>query len=114
MCLIHTSSKASQRAGLEMDTLYLKELDNLRQSDIFRPDQQPFFPVKDPRLHQSKRRILQTRILWPHILREYRSITTLIFALVDEEGRYYCVEGVFPAASKTWFPWDFYWRDRRI
>lgn len=26
MCLIHTSSKASQRAGLEMDTLYLKEL----------------------------------------------------------------------------------------
>ena len=103
MCLIHTSSKASQRAGLEMDTLYLKELTTQTIGHFQTGISSHFSQLRTSAASIKEEDLINEDTLAAYFKRiqEYNNFN--FFALVDEEGRYYCVEGVFPAASKIRF-----------
>lgn len=101
--LISSSSRASQQAGLEMDTLYLRELTTQTIGHFQTGISSQFSQLKTSAASIQEEDLKNEESLAAYLARilDYNNFN--FFALVDEDGKYYCREGVFPAASKISF-----------
>ena len=101
--LIHASSIASQEAGVEMDTLYLRELTTQTIGHFQTSINSQFSQLRTTAASMNDEDLRDSETLNAYLKRtkEYNNFN--FFALVDEEGKYYCTDGVFPAASKISF-----------
>ena len=101
--LIHSSSKASQKAGVEMDTLYLRELTTQTIGHFKTSINSQFSQLKISIASMKKEDLEDSETITTYLKRtqEYNGFN--FFALVDDEGIYYCVDGAFPGASKISF-----------
>lgn len=100
---IKASAAASQKAGVEMDTLYLRELTTQTIAHFHTSVNSQFSQLETSAASIKKEDLRDSGTLAAFLSRvkDYNNFT--FFALVDEDGRYYCEDGVFPAATKISF-----------
>lgn len=101
--LIRASSKASQKAGVEMDTLYLRELTTQTIGHFNTSINSQFSQLRITvtSMKGEDVRDLETLTSYLRQVQEHNNFN--FFALVDDQGKYYCANGVFPGASKISF-----------
>lgn len=100
---ITASSGASQKAGVEMNNLYLRELTTQTIGNFQASINGQFSQLKTSASSIKKEDLENLGTLTEYLKRTQENNHFDFFALVDENGRYYCAEGVFPAASKISF-----------
>lgn len=101
--LIQASSKASQKAGVEMDTLYLRELTTQTIGHFHTSINSQFSQLRTSVASMKKEDLEDSESLKSYLEQARKHNEFNFFALVDDEGRYYCADGVFPGASKISF-----------
>lgn len=101
--LIQASSKASQKAGIEMDTLYLRELTTQTIGHFHTSINSQFSQLRISESSMKKEDLKDWESLKLYLEQVQKHNDFNFFALVDDEGRYYCADGVFPGASKISF-----------
>ena len=101
--LIQASSKASQKAGVEMDTLYLRELTTQTIGHFHTSINSQFSQLRTSVASMKKEDLEDSESLKLYLEQARKHNEFNFFALVDDEGRYYCADGVFPGASKISF-----------
>ena len=101
--LIQASSKASQKAGIEMDTLYLRELTTQTIGHFHTSINSQFSQLRISVSLMKKEDLKDWESLKLYLEQVQKHNDFNFFALVDDEGRYYCADGVFPGASNISF-----------
>ena len=101
--MILTSSHNSQKAGIEMDTLYLRELTTQTIGHFQTSISSQFSQLRTSAASIKSEDLKDEECLNQYLKRTQEYNNFNFFALVDEEGKYYCTDGVFPAASKISF-----------
>lgn len=101
--LIQASSKASQKAGVEMDTLYLRELTTQTIGHFHTSINSQFSQLRTSVASMKRDDLEDLESLKSYLEQARKHNEFNFFALVDDEGRYYCADGVFPGASKISF-----------
>jgi two-component system sensor histidine kinase/response regulator len=101
--LIRSSAKASQKAGLDMDTLYLRELTTQTIVHFQTSLSSRFSQLKTAAASINKEELQDSRAFEEYLRRTQENNNFSFFALLDDEGKYYSGDGVFPAASKISF-----------
>lgn len=101
--LIQASSKASQKAGVEMDTLYLRELTTQTIGHFHTSINSQFSQLRTSVASMKREDLEDLESLKSYLEQARKHNEFNFFALVDDEGRYYCADGVFPGASKISF-----------
>ena len=101
--LIRSSSRESQKAGLEMDRLYLRELttQTIGHFQTSLKSQLSQLSTSAASIHEEDLQSADTLETYLARTQEYNEFS--FFALLDEEGKYYSADGVYPAASKISF-----------
>lgn len=93
---ITASSGASQKAGVEMNNLYLRELTTQTIGNFQASINGQFSQLKTSASSIKKEDLENLGTLTEYLKRTQENNHFDFFALVDENGRYYCAEGVFP------------------
>lgn len=101
--LIQESAKASQEAGVEMDTLYLRELTTQTVGHFQTSIYSQLSQLRTAASSMKQEDLEDIGTLTAYLERVQENNGFIFYAVVDEDGMYYSKDGVFPVASQISF-----------